>query len=193
MPDTQSSAQSFEPNDITYIPIDDVNNSFVKRGVEYWRSSCGTRRFPARRDLTLRGMATILPYTLIIAAIDGGADFEYRFVGDIARQAFKGCFRGMRLSQIEATAPEFGRVCRRVYERARSTGIPFAVTRRTALESVPPGFLTHESAFMPLGESDDAVDQILIVGVQIHETYWKLPVEKLKSLAELHRTPIVAK
>ena len=193
MPDKQSSADSYEPNDITYISIDGVENSFVKRGVEYWRSVCGARHFPARRDLTLRGMAAILPYSLIIAVIDDGADFEYRYVGDIARQAFKGCFKGMRVSQIEATAPEFGHICRRVYEKARSTARPFAVIRRTRLESMSAGFLSHESAFLPLGESDDAVDHILIVGVQVHDAYWKLPHEKLKSLAQLTPAPIVAK
>jgi hypothetical protein len=75
---TQSTAASNRP---TY-SIDEVEHPIVKSAVSYWQSVKAQRRFPARADLTLRGMASFLSYTLIVAVIENGADYEYRFVGD---------------------------------------------------------------------------------------------------------------
>src|ERR1700733_15374181 len=65
--------------------IEEAGSAVVKRSVIYWRSLCGQRRFPARSDLTLRGMASFMPYVLIVRAIDGGADYEFAYVGDAQR------------------------------------------------------------------------------------------------------------
>jgi hypothetical protein len=174
------------------IAPEDARNPFVRMGVVYWRSLCGQRKFPARDQLTLRGMAPFMPYSVIIAVIDGGADYEFRYVGEAQRQAFKTYFKGMRVTQIEAAAPELGGVLRSVYEIVRFSGAPFAVRGRVDHE--PPGskFLYHETAFLPLGESDDAVDHLLIAGVQIPEPFWNIPEEKLVGLVEQVRPPAVA-
>src|SRR6202789_2419961 len=100
-------------------PVDDAKSSYVKAGVEYWRSLCAERRFPARVDLTLRGMATFLPHTVILTVIDDGADYEFRYVGDAQRQAFGTHFKGLRITQIEAAAPKLGAVLRLAYEQVR--------------------------------------------------------------------------
>lgn len=109
--------------------IDEVEHPIVKSAVSYWQSVKAQRRFPARADLTLRGMASFLPYTLIVAVIEDGADYEYRFVGEVERQAFKRNFKGMRVSQVERIAPKFGEIIRATYDRVSSTGLPFAVRR----------------------------------------------------------------
>lgn len=134
--------------------------------------------------MTLRGMAAILPYVVIIGVIDDGADYEYRLVGDAQRQAFKTYFKGMRVTQIEAVVPDLGMVLREAYEKVRSAGAPLFLRGRTDHE--PPGsqFLYHETAFLPLGATDTAVDHLLIVGVQIPTPFWEIPTEKLSGLAE---------
>jgi hypothetical protein len=148
-------------------PVENARNLHVVAAVAYWRSLCGQRQFPARSDLTLRGMASFIPFSLIVAVIDGGADYEYRFVGDAERKAFKRDFKGMRVSQIEKEVPSFGRVLRATYDEARSRGRPFGV--RGLADHKPDGAWLpyHESVFLPLGASDDAVDHLLITGVSI--------------------------
>jgi hypothetical protein len=169
--------------DAPFLGIDAAINPFVKTGVAYWRSLCGQRRFPARGDLTLRGTAAILPYSVIVRVIDGGADFEYRYVGDSQRQAFKTSFKGLRVSQIEAAVPQLGSLLRAAYEHARSSGEPFLIRGRVDHEPADSKLLYHESAFLPLGVSDAAVDHLLVVGVQIPEPFWQVPAEKLTTLA----------
>ncbi len=150
---------------------------------------CGERRFPARGDLTLRGMAPFLPHAVIIGVIDGGADYEYRYVGDAEREAFKSYFKGIRLTQIEAHAPEFGLILRSAYEQVRSTGRPFIVRGRSDLDPENSQLSYRETAFLPLGASDAAVDHLLIVGVQVPEPFWELPTDKLNTLVQLARVP----
>jgi hypothetical protein len=183
MPQTQSIVHTAVSQGPTIFSIDDVSNIYVKRAVAYWRSLCAGRRFPSRSDLTLRGMAPFLPYTVIIAVIDDGADYEYRYVGNAQRNAFKFDFKGIRLSQIESSAPEFGAILRAAYEDVRVTGIPYAVRAPNDHEIGKTNVHYHETTFFPLGTGEATVDHILIVGVQIPDPFWKLPDLALETLA----------
>jgi hypothetical protein len=147
--------------------IDEVEHPIVKSAVSYWQSVRAQRRFPARADLTLRGMAGFLPYALIVAVIENGADYEYRFVGDIERQAFKRDFKGMRVSQIERMAPKFGEVIRATYDKVSTTGLPFAVRGLAEHVKTDEYIPYHETVFLPLGATDKLVDHFLAVGVTI--------------------------
>jgi hypothetical protein len=160
---TQSTAAINRP---TY-SIDEVEHPIVKSAVSYWQSIRAQRRFPARADLTLRGMASFLPYALIVAVIENGADYEYRFVGDVERQAFKRDFKGMRVSQIEKIAPKFGEIIRATYDKVSSTGLPFAVRGLADHFKTNVHIPYHETAFLPLGSMDGLVDHLLAVGVNI--------------------------
>jgi hypothetical protein len=176
--------QSFSSPDSTNISIDDAVNPFVKKSVVYWRSLCGTRQFPARSDMTFRGLAAMLPYTVIVAVIDSGTDFEYRYVGDAQRQAFGVWFKGLRVTQIELAVPAFGTILRGAYEKVRASGTPSLVRGRVDHEPPDSQLLFHETTFLPLGVEDSAVDHILIVGVQIPAPFWEISKEKIATLKE---------
>jgi len=63
-------------------------------------------------------------------------------------------------------------------------GLPFIIRGRVDHEPVGSKFLYHETAFLPLGASEAAVDHILIVGVQIPEPFWDISTENLTVLAD---------
>ena len=163
-------------------PIEEARNPFVKMGVDYWRSLCGKRRFPARNELTLRGMAAFIPYVVIVDALDNGADYEYQYVGEAQRQAFGTYFRGIRLSQIEAALPELGAILRGPYDQVCSTGVPFVLRGRAGTAADDSKLSHHETVFLPLGVGDD-VENLLVVGVQVPELYRALSDDELKSVA----------
>jgi hypothetical protein len=181
-PSSSSSPQLH--SDVRLFLVDDSKNSYVKAGVEYWRSLCAEKQFPARVDLTLRGMAPFLPHVVILSVIDDGADYEFRYVGDAQRQAFGTHFKGLRITQIEAAVPKLGAILRLAYEQVRSLGMPFGVRGPVDHEtsSAKPQF--HETAFLPLGISEAAVDHILVVGVQIPEPFWQISSGQLATLAD---------
>ena len=164
---TRSSAAIDRPTFSIY----EVQHPIVKSAVVYWQLIRAQRQFPARADLTLRGMASFLPYTLIIAVIDDGADYEYRFVGDAERQSFKRDFKGMRVSQVEEIAPNFGEIIRASYDKVRSTGLPFAAGGLADHVQATDFLPYHETAFLPLGATDNAVDHLLAVGVSIERPF----------------------
>jgi len=174
---------------VTVTAVENARNPLVKTGVDYWLSLCGQRRFPARDNLALRGMSSFLPCIVIAGVVDNGADYEYRYVGEAQRQAFGVYFKGMRLTQIETAAPELGAILRSTYEQVRSTGAPLLVRGRVDHEPARSQFRYHETAFLPLGASDAAVDHLLIVGVQVPTPFWELPNEKLTILANQFTAP----
>jgi hypothetical protein len=167
------------------LSLTDAINPHVKRAIEYWNGLRGERCFPARGELTLRGMAAILPYCVIVSVVDSGADYEYRYVGEEQRQAYGIQFKGLRLSKIEAAAPQLGMLLRGAYETVRAHGQPFVVRGRLASGSKDTALLYHESVFLPLGAA--AVDHILIVGVRVPRPFWEIPSNHLKVLAEKAR------
>lgn len=173
-----------KPDDREHIvALDEADNAIVKGAIAYWRSLCGERRFPQHSELTLRGMASFLRFSVIVDVIDGGADYRYRYVGDAERQAFKVYFKGIMLSQVETHAPAFGRVLRKAYEHLRSSGVPFVVKGRVGHATTESALPHHETAFLPLGCAN--VDQLLIVGVQIPKPFWDVSETKLKMFSEL--------
>ena len=174
------------------IAVEQATDPHVKIGVDYWRSLCGGRRFPARADLTLRGMAAFLAYTVIVNVIEGGADYEYRFAGDAQNRTFKIPLKGIRISQIEAALPQLGATLRGVYDRARSPAAPFVMRGRLPSESFDSDPRYHETAFLPLGESDAAVDHLLLVGVNVPKPFWDIPDHRIGVIAtQLAVQPIV--
>jgi hypothetical protein len=174
---------------VTATAVEKARNPLVKMGVAYWKSLCGQRRFPAHDALTLRGLAAFLQCAVIIDVLGNGADYEYRYVGEAQRQAFGTYFKGMRVTQVEAAAPKLGAILRSAYEQVRSSGAPFLVQGRVDHKPADPQLRYHETAFLPLGASDAAVDHLLIVGVQVPTPFWELPREKLKVLAKQITAP----
>ena len=132
----------------------------VSLAVRYWQDLRGTHRFPARETITPRDMAPFLRNVVLIRVIDGGADYEYRIVGDACVQAFGMNFQGARLTEIEAVNPAYGLATRAAYEHVRTTGAPFAL-RGWIAPSTPSLFSYHETAMLPLGKRG-IVDHLLV-------------------------------
>jgi hypothetical protein len=171
------------------LSLKNARSPFVKNGIAYWQSLCGVTRFPARTELALRGMAPFLPLTVIVGVVGGGADYEYRYVGEAQRLAFGAYFKGMRVTQIEASIPPLGALLRGVYEMVRSTGTPMLIQGEVAHEAEGSLFRYHETVFLPLGAGGCAVDHLLIVGVQVPKPFWDVPEEKLKVLVKQSAAP----
>jgi hypothetical protein len=163
------------------LDIDSAQNVVIRKAINYWHSVCGARSFPARSDLTLRGLANVLRYTVIVSVIEAGADYEYRFVGDAEREAYKTDFKGVRLSAIEATAPKFGAILRTTYERVRSERKPILIRARVDHPSADEWLPFHETVFFPLGVTDNAVDHILIVSIGMPDPGLQKPDAKANS------------
>ena len=120
---------------------------------------------------------------MIVAVIDDGADYEYRYVGDAERRAFRTISRGCACRSSRRARRNSGRSSATLMSRcaSRASPLPFAV--RAITRPISASQPHHETAFLPLGAGDGAVDHILIVGVQIPHAFWKLSDAELAANA----------
>ncbi|MEJ0028749.1 MAG: PAS domain-containing protein [Rhizomicrobium sp.] len=166
-------AQPTEPqkapdnSSVYVVSLDDLDNAVVRTGANYWRALKGARRLPARSQLKPRDMAGILRHVVLLKVIDGGKDYEYRITGDAHVQAYGLTFKDLRISQVTAVAPEFGRMMHSLYEHVRATAESFAVRGWVGRELPDAHFVYYESAFLPLAEDGETVDHILVVSIYV--------------------------
>lgn len=166
MPPSRSSPHSVpETSSVYVISPEELEAPPVIQGTEYWNSLRGDRRFPAREDVSPRGMAGFLRNVVLVKVVGGGSDYEYRIAGDAHVEAHGAPFQGIRLSQVEAISPTYGRLTRATYEHVRTTAEPYALRGWVGKDFPKSRFVYYESIFLPLGPSDDVVDHLLIVSV----------------------------
>jgi hypothetical protein len=162
-----SSQVRFGEVEAEIITLAQTTDVFVKKAIDYWTALKGARRFPAHSELSLRGMVAFISYVVIVRVLDGGADYQYRFVGDAQVRAFKSPINGLKVSQIEETAPYIGSLLRDAYDRTCASGE--ATATRGCVNFGQSEMMPHyqETALFPLGDDERTVDHLLSVGVHI--------------------------
>ena len=153
VPDTSS---------VELIPLERLEDSHLRLAVSYWRARCGDRRHPSREELQPRDIAGVLRNMALVKVLDGGADFEYRIVGDAQVRAYALRLQNRRLSDVAADAPAFGGIVQGLFTHLVQDGAPFAIRGRIGRDIPEANFTDIESVFLPLGASDHVVDHIVI-------------------------------
>jgi hypothetical protein len=157
-------ADTPESSSIEIVSPETLDSEPVRAGVAYWNGLRGERPFAARHELVPAGMAKFLRNIALVRVLDGGADYEYRVVGDAHVQAQGFNFRHKRLKEIEAMRVDF--TTRATYEHVRITASPFAVRGWVGRYEPNSRFSYHETAFLPLG-ANGIVDHLLIVSTYV--------------------------
>ena len=151
------------------ITLDEISSPAVSRGVAYWQSLRGTRRFPPRHALSTREMAPFLRHVALIQVLEGGKDYRFRLVGDAHVEARGHDFSGETISEMQAEAPLFADRSYALYEYVRSTGEPYAL--RGPMTAKDWHITYRECAFLPLGPTDDLVDFLFVIGAYALQAY----------------------
>lgn len=149
------------------LALDQIESATAREVVDYWRGLRGQRRFPARGDVTPKALKRLLRHIMLLKVIDGGADYEYRIVGDVQVQAYGESFLNKTLSEVGLKHPKFAEGMKIFYDGVRMGGEPFGYRGWIGRDMPDTRFSYHECAFFPLGASDEAVDHILVVGVYV--------------------------
>ena len=164
MPFSVSTADSRLPDESRgdIVPVERLDAELVRTGISYWRSLKRDGRFPTKASLMSCLSPRMRSGIMLVEALEGGADYEYRDVGADLIRAFDEDFTGKRLSDIIHTAPKFGLGLRMLYEMVRASGDPLGYRGWVGRDLPGAAFVYHENAVLPLGEGD-AVDHILVV------------------------------
>lgn len=153
-----------ERTDFERFSLDAVESAPPRRGIAIWRLLRASRRFPAHDDLELKDIADIMPYMSLVAVIDGGKDFENRFVGDAVVRAHDVPIRHRRFSDVAKDMPTLMEGLLPLFRKVVETGEPLAYRGRTGHDMSHVVYTDFEGVLLPLGQSDDAVDYVLYVG-----------------------------
>ena len=115
-----------ERTDFERFSLDAVESAPTRRGIAIWRLLRASRRFPAHDDLELKDIADIMPYMSLVAVIDGGKDFENRFVGDAVVRAHDVPIRHRRFSDVAKDMPTLMEGLLPLFRKVVETGEPLA-------------------------------------------------------------------
>ena len=167
-PDTAVSDSGCPPEKLSHrIALAEIDSPILLQGAAYWRGLCRERRFPARADVTPRGVAGLLRYTTLLRVIDDGADYEYRIVGDAYVMAHGISFQGKRWSDTDKLSPGYHAAIISTYDRVVRKGEPVAMRGWIERGAKKSGLVYSEYLFLPLGDNDGAVDHILVFAVYV--------------------------
>lgn len=142
----------------------EVQNALTRKALDKWNRLRRDRRFPSRKDAAPRELSSLLRNIALVRVLHGGADFEFRVLGDAIIQSQTGLQTGMTTNELEDRYPGYGMLFRNLYRLVCDTREPQAYRgfyERTADKCS----FYHETLLLPLGEDDGVVDHILIVGV----------------------------
>ncbi|MBV8977310.1 MAG: PAS domain-containing protein [Alphaproteobacteria bacterium] len=149
------------------LTLDQIESETLRTVARNWNACRGERRFPPRAAITPRGLGRTLRHVSLLRVLDGGADYEYRVVGDVQVQAYGENFRNMRLSALAKRHPKFAEGMRIFFDGVRMGRDPFGYRGWIGRDMPHTRFSYHEIAYFPLGETDDAVDHVLLAGVYV--------------------------
>jgi len=147
------------------LTLEMLESAVLLRVAAYWQRLKGERRFPARADVTPRGLGKLLRHVMLLRVQDD--DYEFRIVGDVQVQAYGESYQGMRLSEVALTHAKFAEGLKIFYDGVRMGRTPFGYRGWIGRDMPDTRYSYHEVAFLPLGADDDAVDHILVAGVYV--------------------------
>jgi PAS domain-containing protein len=153
------------------LTLDEVESATVRQVVDYWRAIKGQRRFPSRADFAPRDLKRLLRHVTLLRVVNGGADYEFRILGDVQVQAYGESFVNQKLSDVAVRHPRFAAGLKIFYDGVRMGRDAFGYRGWIGRDMPDTKYAYHEIAFFPLGPSDDTVDHILVAGVYVLRGY----------------------
>ena len=149
------------------VALEEIESSALRQISDHWLGLRGGRRFPSRDDLAPKNFKTLLRHITLLKVVDGGADYEFRILGDVQVQAYGENFTGMRLSEVGAKHPKLAEALKLVYDGVRMGHGAIGYRGWIGRDMPDTKYSYHECAFFPLGATGDAVDHILVAGVYV--------------------------
>jgi hypothetical protein len=149
------------------LALEEIESVPLRKIAEHWATLRGQRRFPSRADFAPKNLKGLLRHVTLLRVLDGGADYEFRVLGDVQVQAYGDNFRGMKLSEVGEKHPKFAEGLKLFYDGVRMGREAFGYRGWIGRDMPDTKYSYHEIALFPLGPVDDAVDHILVAGVYV--------------------------
>lgn len=132
--------------------------------VRAWKKWRGWSAMPASSVLLHACLGKHTDHASVARVVDGGGDYEFKFIGDAHVRAYGADHQNRRVSDIARISPRFGRQLKASYDLVRISGRPHAFQGTLGAENAGARFVWFETVYLPMGEPGD-VDCILNAAV----------------------------
>jgi len=146
---------------LRYVGIDEIDSPILRVGLACWQKACLGRRYPARDDIRLRDIAETLHNAVLIRVLGEGADYEFCILGDAVIRAYGVDLQRQKVSDVERSAPSFGKRLRTLFDRIVAMKCPVAVRREAGRDFPEARSQTAEALLLPLGAEEAGIDYVL--------------------------------
>lgn len=146
----------------TAIALGELEHPLVCKALSVWQAARGTRRMPAKADLSPRAMVEFLKYTALLRVLDGGDEFVFRVVGDQIAVQQGATVQGKTMAEIDAMLPGHGSVLRRIYQGVMTAGVPLAF-RGWYLRPADKHPFCHEVVILPVADDGESIDHLFVI------------------------------
>ncbi|MGH6870884.1 MAG: PAS domain-containing protein [Rhizomicrobium sp.] len=146
---------------VEHIAISDIASEELRKIVALWDKWRGSRDMPSRGEINMKELGRHLSKVSLIRVIDGGADYEFRVIGDAHVEVYDGTFRGKRMSDVMAVSRKIGKHLRVPFDMVRVTGRPQAFRGLIGQEFAQAKFSWFSACYLPFGTPETGVDHIL--------------------------------
>ncbi|WP_028465675.1 PAS domain-containing protein [Nisaea denitrificans] len=136
-----------------------MTKSVVDEALAYWDRIGGAACTPARAEFDPCHIPRLLPHVVFMGVIDGGQDFRFRVIGDVARSFFFENYTGRLIRDLPHVEPD-GPLIENLRLAVRS-GRPV----RRPVEYVGPqaDFKKLDEVVLPLSGPDGLVTHLLTI------------------------------
>lgn len=142
------------------IKPEDTVSAELREALALWNAARGTRRFPARQQMTPRALGRLLRHIVLIKVFEEGREFQIRIMGDSILAVQTDPLVGLTTAEIDTRLPGYGLALHRIYSHVVHHMEPIALRGRILREADSKIF-HREHLLVPLGESDAVVDHLL--------------------------------
>lgn len=156
-----------ETSSVAPISIAEIDSKELQDIVTIWNRWRGGRSMAARSDVAPKTLGRLVRNISLLRVLSTDEDYEFRITGSAHTQAYGASKANKRLSEVLAEAPGFGRRLKNCLDLVVETREPAAYRGKIGRDVGDARFVWLETVFLPLGDSDAAVDHILIATVYV--------------------------
>lgn len=149
------------------IGLDQIDSMTLRQIADHWNKLRGYRLFPSRNDFKPVNLRKLLRHVTLLRVIDGGADYQFRVMGDVHVQAYGENFSNLMLSDMGRQHPTFAAGLKLFYGGVRMGRQPIAYRGWIGRDMPETKYSFHEVIYLPLGDNDATVDHIISAGVYV--------------------------
>ena len=140
-----------------------LGSPITRAGYEYWQRLCRARQMPAWSDMAPREFSALTRHVCFVAVIPQRQDYLFTLVGDEIATSRGVALMHRYLSEVSTELGDVAEGLKQALDDVCHTRSPYACQSWLNVASTGQRLRHRETVFLPLGKTDESVDQVFVV------------------------------